>query len=663
MNTYRFAVLFFCAGICFMPQSGTTQDIVQSQEISLDDLLNVEISTASKYDQKANEAPASITIITSEDIERYGYRTLEEVFQNVRGFYVSDDRNYGYLGARGFSRPGDYNNRILVLINGQTANEPFFNAAAISTDFLLSLDVVERIEIVRGPGSALYGTSAMFGVVNIITKKSATFEGLRLSGEKGSYGRLIGSAGFGKGFDNGLEISVFGQYTDIKGQDLYYQEYDDPYTNNGIAEDLDWDRYYNFLTTISYKNFELQAGMNSREKGIPTGAWEMAFNHPNSKTLDEYKIIQLKYDNAISAEKNIMLRGFFDQYHAYGTYPWEAEEDGESYIYDTFEANDVIRLGGEFQFRWDLRSNSRLIVGADYQNVIQAGFSYWDEFETYFDDDFPFNVLSLYLQEEYQATEKLSFTGGIRWDRYSDRGSAFTPRAAIIYNPKESATLKLLYGEAFRVPSLYEINYEDPGCWKKPTGLVSEKIRTIELAWEQRLSESMFGVISCYNYQMNNLIEVEEDPTDFLPWYQNASKVSAFGFELGLQARFTNGVQGYANYAFQKADDGDTHERLSNSPSHLVKMGLSCRIFNHFHVAAQLLYESDRITVYETKTDPYLLTNLNFSTNQLFGHIGLSFKIRNLFDVEYRYPGGFEHLQPGIIQNGRNFIARLEFTI
>lgn len=177
------------------------------------------------------------------------------------------------------------------------------------------------------------------------------------------------------------------------------------------------------------------------------------------------------------------------------------------------------------------------------------------------------------------------------------------------------------------------------------------------------MSESIFGVISCYNYQMNNLIEADEDPSDYLMRYKNASKVSAFGFELGLQARFTNGVQGYANYAFQKADDGDTHERLSNSPSHLVKMGLSCRIFNHFHVAAQLLYESDRITVYETKTDPYLLTNLNFSTDPLFGHIGLSFKIRNLFDVEYRYPGGFEHLQPAIIQNGRNFIARLEFTI
>lgn len=109
-------LLIFCVSTCFVTHSGIAQEDIR--DIPLDSLLNMRISTASKYNQTMNEAPASVTIITSEDIERYGYRTLEDVFAGVRGFYISNDRNYSYVGVRGFGRPTDYNNRILLLIDG-----------------------------------------------------------------------------------------------------------------------------------------------------------------------------------------------------------------------------------------------------------------------------------------------------------------------------------------------------------------------------------------------------------------------------------------------------------------------------------------------------------------------------------------------------------------
>jgi len=117
--------------------------------ISLEELLNVRISTAVKYEQTIREAPASVTIITSEDIERYGYRTLDEVLMSVRGFYTRNDRNYVYMGVRGLSRPGDYDNRILVLVNGHTLNENIYGAPFFGTDLGMNLAVIERIEIVR----------------------------------------------------------------------------------------------------------------------------------------------------------------------------------------------------------------------------------------------------------------------------------------------------------------------------------------------------------------------------------------------------------------------------------------------------------------------------------------------------------------------------------
>ncbi|RKY92668.1 TonB-dependent receptor, partial [candidate division KSB1 bacterium] len=175
--------------ICLISHGGLTQSEQDIKDFSLNALLNIKISTAAKYAQKVSEAPASVTIITSEDIERYGYRTLDEILMSVRGFYTRNDRNYVYVGLRGFSRLTDYDNRILVLLDGHTLNEDIYGAPSFGTDLGIDPNIIERVEIVRGPGSALYGTGAMFAIINIITKKGNIIDGLNLRAETGSYGR------------------------------------------------------------------------------------------------------------------------------------------------------------------------------------------------------------------------------------------------------------------------------------------------------------------------------------------------------------------------------------------------------------------------------------------------------------------------------------------
>jgi iron complex outermembrane receptor protein len=654
MRRISITFLLFCIGICFIGilyAQETQQDILG---IQLVDLLDVKISTAAKYEQAISEAPASVTIITSEDIERYGYRTLDEVLMSIRGFYTRNDRNYAYMGIRGFSRPGDYDNRVLVLINGHTLNENVYGAPFFGTDLGMNLDTIERIEIVRGPGSALYGTGAMFAVVNVITKDGNIIDGFKLSAETGSYGRLQGAAVFGKGFGNGIDISVSGLWGDIKGQDLYFEEYDAPTTNYGIAENLDWDKYYGLLTTITYDAFELQGMITSREKGIPTGAWEMIFNE-DAKGLDERKFIEFKYDQDIGVDKNIMLRGYFDHYGYRGTYPYED--------INWFDANDGNWLGGEFRFRWDIRPDNRLIVGTEYQDHLRADYREWDEDATYFDGNFPFDVRSFYLQDEYQLTENLSLTLGVRRDDYSTVGSSTTPRGAIIYNPMKSGTLKLLYGEAFRAPNVYEVHYESVDEAKGNPDLNPEKVRTMEVIWEQRLNDELLGIVSFYNYDMKELIDQKIDPADSLLQFRNVSKVKAKGIELGLNARLKMGLWGYVNYIFQNAEDAELKEELTNSPSHIMKIGFSCPVMKYLYVAAELLCETERITVHETTTDPYLLANVHLSTKPLFNHLKLSLLGRNLFDTNYRLPGSLDHQQDAIKQDGRNFAAKLEYSL
>ena len=157
-----------------------------TRDLSLDSLLVMQISTASKHWETAGEAPASVTVITSEMIQKFGFRTLAEALASVRSFYVSYDRNYTYLGIRGFSRPTDYNDRILLLLNGHTINEGFSGTSPFGTDFALDLNSVDRIEVVRGPGSALYGSGAIFAVVNVITRSVRSFDQTQLGVQAGN---------------------------------------------------------------------------------------------------------------------------------------------------------------------------------------------------------------------------------------------------------------------------------------------------------------------------------------------------------------------------------------------------------------------------------------------------------------------------------------------
>lgn len=160
-------------GLCIVFMSTLTAQEAkkEQQEITLEDLLNTKIDTAAKYEQTVMEAAASVAIITSEDIDRFGWLTLSEALYSLQGFFISNDRNYEYSGVRGFGRPTDYNNRVLVQINGRSINENVYGSTPVGTDLSLDLNSVQRIEVVFGPGSALYGTGAMFAVVNVITKK------------------------------------------------------------------------------------------------------------------------------------------------------------------------------------------------------------------------------------------------------------------------------------------------------------------------------------------------------------------------------------------------------------------------------------------------------------------------------------------------------------
>jgi outer membrane receptor for ferrienterochelin and colicins len=270
-------------------------------ELSIVELMNLEVKTvygASKFEQKITEAPSSISIVTAEDIKRYGYRTLTEILQSVRGFYISYDRDFSYAEVRGFGRPGDYNDRILFLVDGHRMNENITNGVSMGTDFPVDVDLSEKIEVIRGPGSSIYGSNAFFAVINVIIRRGQDLNAAEISSDVGSYSTYKERVSFRKKFQKGVELIASGSWYDSAGQDLYFNAFNQPATNNGVMTGTDFNRFQSAFLKLSYQEINFESGYNSRTNGVPTGAFESDFNNPNNQTVVGGFFNNLKYERS-----------------------------------------------------------------------------------------------------------------------------------------------------------------------------------------------------------------------------------------------------------------------------------------------------------------------------------------------------------------------------
>src|ERR1041385_2508661 len=227
-------------------------------DLPLETLMQMEVPTvysASKFEQKTTEAPSSVSVVTTDEIKRYGYRTLADVLRSLQGFYVSYDRNYAFLGARGINL-GDFNSRVLLLVNGHRVNNNLTDGAFIDTAFILDVDLIDRIEVIRGPGSVLYGNNAFFGVINVVTCNGAQVHGVELSGEYAEFDTYKGRITYGNSFSNGVTLLLSGSLYDSEGPDkIFYKEFNTPAQNHGIARHRDDDAFGSFFGSVSYQDF------------------------------------------------------------------------------------------------------------------------------------------------------------------------------------------------------------------------------------------------------------------------------------------------------------------------------------------------------------------------------------------------------------------------
>jgi iron complex outermembrane receptor protein len=628
--------------------------------LSIEQLLDVEVtSTASKFSQEITKAPASVTVVTAQQIRAHGYRTLAEVLSSVRGFYTTYDRNYAYVGVRGFARPGDYNTRVLLLVDGHRLNEPIYDMAPIGTDFPIDVSLIERVEVIRGPGSSLYGTSAFFAVVNVITKSGNTVPGVRVDASAGSLSTRRATVSLGHVFQNGNEFLVAGSGYDSAGASrLYFPEYDVPGAGDGLAIDADGDRSASLQAQGQVGRVRLSGALIDRGKRIPTAAFSTVFGDPRARTEDTRAYADAAYAGPFGKTWTGVARGAVDYYEYTGAYPFDNGADG------TVVSND---FSHSVQASAELTLNRRVgrhhvTFGTEVRRALHSHQKTWDVYGIQLDVNRPSNVLGLYAQDEITVRPWLLLNAGVRLDHQDTFGSSLTPRAGLVFLPRRQSAMKLLYGRAFRAPNSYELYYY--GAMQEfGFALEPETVDTREIVWEEYIGSHLRAAVSAFHYDTDRLITQRTlglpDSRDGGLHFANDGSSSARGADAEIEGRWGDGLIAAAGYSYVHARDATTGAVLSNSPTSLTNIRVSAPITRlALRLGAELRGVGERRRLDGASLPGFFLGNVT-ATRTVRRKLDLELGVYNVLDKRYADPGAEEHLQRAIAQDGRTARVRV----
>jgi outer membrane receptor for ferrienterochelin and colicins len=631
-------------------------------DTSLEQLGNVKVYSASRHLQSVGDAPSSVTVITSEDIHRYGYRTLADILQTVRGFFVTYDRNYSSVGVRGFARPGDFNTRVLLLVDGHRLNDNVYDEAMLGTEFPIDIDLIERVEVIRGPVSSLYGSNALFAVINIITRRGADLKGLEISANAGSWNTYAGRVSYGQRLHE-LEFLVSGSFYGSRGHNqLFFPEFNTPETNNGLASHIDNDQLGSALATISYRDFTLQGIYGTREKAVPTGAYGTWFNYPGTSTTDAHDYLDLRYEHTFAQSWNVLARGFYDRYTYYATYIYPSTLDSTQPMPD-LDYSDGKWWGTELQITKTILARHRVTGGGEYRdNLRQNQGNYTlNPYSLLLDDRRQSFVGALYLQDEVSIARSITLNAGFRYDYYDKSDASIDPRVALICRPGRLSTFKVIYARAFRVPNVYELYYSVAPNLPNPK-LDPEKIRSTEVVWEQGLGKRLWFSTSGFHNVMKDLITSEPLSPDSVI-FENEQNVDSSGLELELRGQLPRETEVTASYSFQETTDHLTHELLSNSPRNLGKLNLSHPLFDRkLFLSLDGQYRARMQSLDSSPVSPFSVFNFTVLGRNLGHHLDIAASIYNVLDKRYADPPSAANLQLPIPQDGRSFRVKLTWN-
>jgi len=672
--------LFIAFFICISPllaraQADTVPGVNRLLDLSLEELMNIKVVTATGSEQTIGEAPSTMNVITAKQIRERGYIQLEDALRDIPG--IDFIHTNGYIPTLIYFRGmyGAENLRALMMIDGIPENNIIGSNDIAGPAY--SLHNVERIEVIWGPASALYGANAFGGVINIITKNGAAINGFQYEKGFGTFNTSVDKAMFGIN-RSGFDIAISGSLYSTDGPK--FTNRDPNYTASYV------DKAYSLSAVISYSKKQNKLTFGGRIYNTPMGfgtflnsptvflglpsqgygnsgiiglvardvrGEKSGLEEPYSRTFylqDEYKA---------SAKLNILGRliyretGISERSYAYITV------DGRK-LFRIPTANYSNRAGGEIIANYSGSKKYLFSAGIQFfQDNIEHGDRRINFDTTVYLLDGRDTLLGLYSTFRQRAFDirntfgshaqfvwntkflkKTSFTFGLRYDVNTYYGNPLSPRLAMVSQPSDKFTFKLLFGRAYRAPTNTEIN-QAPANLK----LKTEKINTYEVNLIYKLSPQLLAQLNGFRNELSdviilgNLVNLIQD--------KNPGRITVNGFEVKLDASFTRSVSGFFNFTYQDSKGKNLITGNSRGVPGVAKVkanaGIDLKVKDLFTLDLTGNWVGKRQV---PSTDPYgpvdgyFLANCALSTERFFSNrISVSLAVRNLFNAKYLDPG------------------------
>lgn len=650
--------------------------------MSPEQLANISVSIASGTAKPVYQSAAVTSVITAEQIKGMGTTELSQILETVPGLHVSiqavtNDPVYSMRGIQ-----NGVNNQVLVLLNGTRYSVPYKGSGMQGME--LPVEAIQQIEVIRGPGSALYGADAFAGVINIVTKKAKDIAGTEIGVRGGSWDTQS-IWGLHSNHWLGWDIAATLQYAHNNNDG-------DRIINSDAQSQFDAIPVFNSNASLAPNEMQTKAERWNAHLSVQRKYWDISFwafnesdvgfragaagaldnegrvdgsnyltdlRFSSEDLIDDWELLahaSYLYTNVASdlhlfPDNTVLPIGVAGNVNLTATVGAILFPDGMltqieienqvvafemGSIYKGFEGH-LLRLGTEFRYE-QVHTKERRNYGAGILNgtegVVSGELTNVTGTEFIFMPDSHRSIWSVSLQDEWQIASDWQLTAGIRFDNYSDFGSTFNPRAALLWEINERLSAKVLYGRAFRAPSFLEQKQQNSILFNGNPTLEPETIETVELAFDYRPISHLRLASNFYYYEIEDLIATKAFGV-VTPTVENTEGQKGYGteFEWDWQLHEQWNLKG--SYAWQYSRNKETKSRVANVPEHQVYVAVAWRFLPQWQVQTQFNWLGHRLNDQASanqQLEDYQTVDVTLNSQRFFDTIDFSASVRNAFD-------------------------------
>ena len=625
------------------------------------------VTTATKTLENIKKSGATVSIITDSDLKNMGARNLMDALKRLPGLGINQT-NVGNTSVEVRGVKTDFGEKVLFLINGHPSNNNLVNGGASSSYDTIMIDNIKRVEVIRGPGSALYGANAFVAVINIITKTAKDVDGTTVAIGAGSYdskklnvlygnrsGKLNVAANFNIFDTDGFKGDVESDAIGASGQSDY------------------WNQRYDFGFQLGYENFTLNGKYLKRQAGAYVGVIN-ALSDDSEQEYIEY-FLDFGYRKSFSSQLTLSSKLYLDHFEFDNL--WEALPESNASPDGLLLRSPIEhdKFGTEVQLEYQLSSQHKFLGGlmAEHQSQYNValftnnGSGPLQDISSIANWNISKNrdILAAFAQDIWDINKELRLIAGARYDHYSDFGGTFNPRTSLMWEFRDHYNFIATYGSAFRAPTFGDLYNTNNSAIVGNPNINPEEIDTIELGVNGDITKRMKAGITLFQNKIEEVI-TSEPGQNATKVYGNSGELKVQGAEIEFFSRLRNGSNFAINYTYQYPVDQVTNKRVAEVPIHKANASFNFRHSRFVNMYAGLMYrgslnraEGDT----RSNVDDFFTLDLALTVQNYIKNLEMKASIYNFFDKNY-----FDASPSGVMVSdypkpGRNLMVELSYKL